>query len=462
MTKEEVTLGDDWNLEVTSLPYTTDAAVCRVRVLTPAGKVVQEFEPLALPKEDLASRVLCLSAPGLDGQRELRLQAAVSAAGSPEVPWRELYPLLIRPGGMRAWRTVRFDLGDLLPAPTLEAQAGPEGTRLTVTFPSWSWWGRAELLRNGVAIDAQDIAKFGPVNTAISFLVKPADRRLARDFLIVRLTRHDRRFTYSPPCPLGEYAGEPVTLPVLIRGTDFDEGWGRPNWRSPWRLAQAEIREVSVPPQELWRVVLPLDRDTGEACADRGGWQVQARRGVRDRWGGTAPELQPAWVTAEVDGAQRPVLHFDGKDDNVTFPFRTLPLGALTVEFLVRPAGNGPGTLFSDQNGGLDVQTDEQGRVVVRRQDVHVVSEGALAVGEWQHLAAVYDYRELRLYRNGTLMAQTPVPASLCGINSRSVIGALCREGRPLTDPFAGELAGFALTARPLAPAEFVLKGGSR
>ncbi len=456
--KEEVTLGDDWSVEVTSLPYTTPAAVCQVRLLTPEGTVCHEFGPLALPRGELTSHALSLPAPGLEGPRELRLQAGVTTVGDPKVTWSELYPLLIRPGGMRAWRTVRFDLRDLLPSPALTTQESPEGTRLTATFPSWSWWGRAELLRNGVEIGVQEIAKFGPVDTAISFLVKPGDRRLARDLFVIRLTRHDRRFVYSPPCLLGEYSGEPVTLPVLVRGTDFDEGWGSPHWRSPWRLESPEIREVAVAQQEVWRVFLPLDADRGDTCADHGGWQVQARRGVRDRWGGTALELQPAWVSAAVNGAARAVLRFDGENDNVTFPFRTLPPGALTAEFLVRPTRQGTGTLFSDQNGGLDIRIDEQGRVVVQRQETRLTDADVLAVDAWHHLAVVYDYRELRLYRNGVLSARGQAPAGLRGINSRSVIGALCREGQPLTDPFAGELAGFALTARPLVPADFALK----
>jgi hypothetical protein len=456
--KEEVTLGDDWNLDVVSLPYSTDAAACRVRVLTTAGQVIHEFAALPLPRDERVRHTLCLPAPGLEGPRELRLQAAVTTVPAPEPVWRELYPVLIRPGGMRAWRTVRFDLGDLLPAPTLTAAESPAGTRLTATFPSWSWWGRAELLRNGVEIAAQDIAKFGPVDTAISFLVKPEDRRLARDQFVVRLTRRDRRFTTSPPCLLGEYSGEPVTLPVLVRGTDFDEGWGRPHWRSPWRLEQAEVRDIAVPPQEVWRVVLPLDADSGDACTDRGGWQVQAKRGVRDRWGATAPELRPAWASVEVNGTPRLALRFDGENDNVTFPFRTLPPGALTIEFLVRPTKGGPGTLFADQNGDLDVRLNELGQVVVQRQETRLVSADALAAGAWHRLVVVYDYRELRLYHNGALSARGAAPASLRGINSRPVLGALCREGQPLADPFTGELAGFALSARPLTPAEFVLK----
>lgn len=450
--KEEVTLGDDWLLEVTSLPYTTPGAECRVRLLDLAGEVAREFDPVALPKDRIQAQNLRLDVPGLDGPRELRIQAAV-VAGTAEPAWYDLYPLVIRPGGMRAWRTVRFDLGDLLPAAELTAQTVPEGTKLTATFRSWSWWGRAELLRNGEEIASQDIAKFGPVMTSISFLVKPEDRRRVRDLFVVRLTRHDRRFTYTPPVALGEYGGEPVSLPVLERGTDFDEGWGLPNWRSPWRLAEPQTRAATVPKDEVWRVVLPMNRDSGDDCADVGGWHVLARRGAADRYVKVAADLQPAWTTEE----GKTFLRFDGTDDNVTFPFRTLPPGALTAEFVVRPAKLAAGTLFSDQNGGLDVRFDETGRLVVQRRDTQLVTETPLAPGQWHRLAVVYDYRELRVCRDGELLARTEAPALFRGINSRPVIGALCREGRPLDDPFAGDLAGFALTARPLAPVDFVL-----
>lgn len=450
--KEEVTLGDDWQLEVASLSYTTPEAACRVRLLDLSGQVVQEFAPVPLPKDRIQAQNLRLDIPGLGGPRELRVQAVV-VAGTAEPVWFDLYPLVIRPGGMRAWRTVRFDLGDLLPAAELAAKAVPEGTKLTATFRSWSWWGRAELLRNGEEIASQDIAKFGPVMTSISFVVKPEDRRRARDLFVVRLTRHDRRFTYTPPVALGEYAGASVSLPVLERGTDFDEGWGAPNWRSPWRLAEPVIRDASVSVGEIWRVVLPMDQDSGDKCADIGGWQVQALRGVSSPYGKIDSDLQPAWTTE----ADRTFLRFDGENDNVTFPFRTLPPGALTAEFIVRPAKLAAGTLFSDQNGGLDVRFDETGKLVVQRRDTRLVTETVLSPAAWCHLAVVYDYRQLTVCVNGKQVAQCEAPALFRGINSRPVVGALSREGRPLADHFAGDLAGFALTARPLTPAEFRL-----
>jgi hypothetical protein len=454
---EEVTLGDDWQLEVTSVPYTTPEAVCRVRLLDLAGETVREFAPVDLSRTQVQARALRLETPGLGGPREMRVQAAVGLAAAEPV-WFELYPLVVRPGGMRGWRTVRFDLGDLFPGASLQSEVTPDGTLLTASFRGWSWWGRAELLRNGEEIASQDIAKFGPVQTSIPFLVKPAERRRARDLFVVRLTRHDRRFVYTVPVVLGDHGGEAVSLPVLVRGTDFDEGWGQPNWRSPWRLAEPEIRVVAVPAGEVWRVVLPLDRDSGDECLDSGGWQVRARRGVADPYGRIVASLQPAWV----NDARRTYLRFDGQDDNVTFPFRALPPGALTAEFVLRPAQTAAGTLFSDQNGGLDVRFDEQGRVTVQRCAVRLLAEPPLLSGQWHHLAVVYDYRELCLYQNGELVARAPAPALFRGINSRPVLGGLCREGRPLTDPFAGDLSGFALSARPLAPAEFVLARAQR
>jgi hypothetical protein len=455
--KEEATLGDDWNLEVTNLPYTTPEAVCRVRLLGLDGATVREFEPVALPKDHLQAKKLCLEAPGLKEPRELRVQAVVTTPDEEESVWQDLYPLVIRPGGMRAWHTVRFDLGDLLPPAALKTKETSAGTKLTARFPSWSWWGRAELLRNGEEIASQDIAKFGPVMTDVSFLVKPEDRRRARDLFVVRLTRHDRRFAYTPPVALGSYRDTLVSLPILIRGTDFDEGWGEPNWRSPWRLAEPEIRDVSVPEQEVWQTILPMDRDSGDECEDLGGWQVLARRGVASRHGKADPALQPAWVKTDVRGTERVALRFDGKDDNVTFPFRTLPPGALTFEMLVRPAKPGPGTLFSDQNGGLDVRLDEAGKLTIQRRKTVLATQVTLAAGQWVHLAVVYDYRHLLVYVDGKHVAQGEAPALLRGINSRPVIGALSREGRPVSDHFAGDMAGFALVARPLSPTQFKL-----
>jgi len=58
--------------------------------------------------------------------------------------------------------------------------------------------------------------------------------------------------------------------------------------------------------------------------------------------------LRPAWVTTDVHGTPRTAFCLDGVDDNVTFPFRTLPPGALTVKLLVRPAARRAGALFSD------------------------------------------------------------------------------------------------------------------
>ncbi|MBT3375441.1 MAG: hypothetical protein HN742_14615 [Lentisphaerae bacterium] len=454
--KDEVTLGDDWHLEVTSLPYTTPSAICRIRILDLGGNTIHESEEIDLPGGSLFCHRYQLNSPGFHGPRELRIQAAV-CVGNDEPTWQELYPIVIRPGGMRSWRTVRFDLNDLFSSPRIQTKETPEGTRLSAVFRSWSWWGRAELLRNGTEIASQDIAKFGPVDTAVGFLVKPEDRRRQRDLFTIRLTRRDRRLTYSPPVALGEWGTDTVDLPALVRGTDFDEGWRERHWRTPWRLDASEIRTATVPDDELWRVLLPLDNDTGDTCEDRGGWRVQACRGVSNRWGGTKPALQPAWATMDVQGQSRTALRFDGRDDNVTFPFRTLPPGAFTVEFLVRPTGTGPQTVFSDQNGGLTVRLDAEGKLVTQRSKTRLAVDGGLPVGSWHHLAVTYDYHELRVHRDGLVTGRTDCPASLRGINSRPVIGALCREGRPLSEHFAGDLAGFAITARPLTPGEFVL-----
>lgn len=457
--KEEATLGDDWLLELTSLPYTTDPARCGVRILDAGGKTVRDFGWTELPSQEQMSRTLCLEAPGLAGPCELRIQTAITGMEEAEPNWTELYPVQVRPGGMRAWRTLRLDLTDVLPSPVLTASDTPEGVRLTARFRSWSWWGQAELLRNGIEIARQDIAKFGPIETSTSFLVTPADRRTPRDCFVVRFTRHDRCLAFTPPVFLGNcnYGEERISLPVLVRGTDFDEGWGPPNWRRPWRLEKPVLEEIRVPEQEIWRVVLPLDRDSGDECRDIGGWHVRARRGVNGRWGSISPDLQPQWQTAEAGGQVRTILRFDGENDNVTFPFRTLPPGALTAELIVRPAKTAAMTVFSDQNEGLDVRLDEAGRAVAQRQKVQATASQPLVPDRWYHLAVVYDYLHLRVYVNGAEAVAVETLPQYRGINSRPILGALCREGRPLSGHFCGDLAGFALTARPLPPEEFIL-----
>lgn len=464
--REETRLGDDVTIEVLHLPYSTPASQCHVRVLNESGAELTSFPPALLSNENLQAQVLRLNAPGLSGDRLLRVQATVTDVSERPAAeeWLELYPIILRPGTLRAQRTLRINLNDVLDTPSISVDSDNSSTKITASFPSWAWWGRADLIRNGIELQTTEIAKFGPEVTEVGFAVTEDDQRTPEDVYVIRFQRHDWKVAYTPPVLVKRPVTglEPdVTLPVIVRGADSDESWGNNPWNVSWRLQQSVLAPTIIPPHEVFQIYLPMDRDTGEYCADAGGWTVAGQRGNASQWGLAQDELQPQWVLTEgPTGDTRICLRFDGVDDNVTFPFHTLPHGPMTVEIRVRLVSVGrPMTVFSDQNGAFTLAIDASGRPMFTRLDVTCQGEELLRPGQWYHLAGVYDGSSLAIIVNGGLSGAIAAPPTICATNSRPVVGALVQEGMPQERYLAADLAGFALCARPLTSSELLLLG---
>lgn len=454
--REEACLGDDVTIEVLNLPYTTSNACCHVRLLDMDGHEQKYFPPVALARDRIQAHTLRLEAPGLSPPRRLRVQATITT-GSPGVKpdsWLELYPVIIRPGTLRAWRTLTIDLCDIFEGPTVKVTDNGGKTAITASFPSWSWWGKADLIRNGVEVRSQEIAKFGPITTDVRFVVNADDQRTPEDTYVIRLDRKDWKVAFSPPVVIKRQGMEPagdITLPVIVRGADSDEAWGDRPWRTPWRLSQPEIRQVTLPSEELFQIHLQMDADTGAWCADTGGWGIPAQRGNASRWGAIDADLQPQWVRTDgPGGSERVCLRFDGVNDNITLPFRTLPHGPLTVEVRFRLKESGrPMTLFCDQNGGLTLSITEEGHPRLARSDVSCEGANILQSGQWHHLAGIYDGTALAIVLDGETVNTINAPPTIRAINSRPVIGASVRNFRA-SEPFlAADLAGFTISVCP-------------
>ncbi len=122
-----------------------------------------------------------------------------------------------------------------------------------------------------------------------------------------------------------------------------------------------------------------------------------------------------SWSTA---GHAGNALSFDGVNDWVTVPdANSLDLtGGMTLEAWVFPTtlGNGWRTVvFKEQSGDLVYGmyanrpgTRPNGQVFVAGNDRHVNGTAALALNAWSHLATTYDGSFLRLWVNGTQVAQ--------------------------------------------------------
>jgi hypothetical protein len=123
----------------------------------------------------------------------------------------------------------------------------------------------------------------------------------------------------------------------------------------------------------------------------------------------------PNWVIGRIGGA----LQFDGVDDCVRTGFTT-NLRSWTVATWVKspaaPRNTGTSGPVHRENG-LQINWDHiyadfRGAAGVRtRNQWHAASFGELQANKWYHLAATYDGENLKAYKNGVLITDSPDPS---------------------------------------------------
>ena len=152
-----------------------------------------------------------------------------------------------------------------------------------------------------------------------------------------------------------------------------------------------------------------------------------------------SPLPQPAYES---------VLHLDGEDDAVVIPSDAFALAdtAFTLEAWCKPdsfsgrtglitktEGSEFGIFVNDGKPQFSVHLD--GRYAVAQS-----TEPLLRVGAWQHIAGVFDGKEVRIYLDGELIDATPASGTRTRNDLPLIIGAdTDRGGNPMSF-FGGQL----------------------
>ncbi len=446
---EEANLGDDWTLEILSLPYHTAPSFVRMRLLTLSGDPVFEPEAAAIPQEDIRAETVRVPEIGMDGIRLFRVQVQLGTANATN-EWFELYPVVVRPGHLESLRTIHIPLDSLAAAPTLTL-ANASGKRTAqIRFNRWNLAGKVELLRNGWPVSETEFAHKGAPSFTVT-LPLPETNATPADLFVARTSNLSGDVAWSAPCVArsGRSAETTNLCPVIVTGSDFDEGW----WGGPQRvsrLEQPQLRSIPIVADETFAVTYAMDSGSGSELASVSGWTIPALLGADHKSLRPNPKHAPQWV----NDCGRFALRFDGQDDQALLPSRTMPYGPFTLEMNVFPEPTGAVmTLFSEFNRAALLTLTPDAHVCFARNQASVTSKDPLPARHWSHLAAVYDGQSLKLYINSHPAAETSAQAHVIRINSLPIIGHNHGGGQG----FAGRLGGFHLQSGSLVPADFVL-----
>ena len=439
---EEASLGDDWTLEILNLSYTTAPAALCVRLLDETGATVFEPAPVPLPADRLAAETLRVPEIGVDGKRLFRVQARVTAAAQTN-DWRELYPVAVRFGHLESLRTVRIPLDSLAAEPWLTL-ADANGTRAAqIRFDRWNTAGHVELLRNGWPVAETNFAHKGAPSATLH-LPLPIPAATPADLFIVRYSTLSGDVAWSAPAVFQEHPADPsrADQPVIVTGSDFDEGWWGNGIRS--RRAQPRVERLSVATAETYALTYPMTDGNATALPSASGWRTPLLLGGDHKGMRSMDGRIPSWT---VDAGQ-PALRFDGAGDCAILPSRTMPYGAFTLECNVKPAQTGRVmALFSD-TCGVSLSLLPDGKPRLSRKKSEVIGSRPLTTDRWTHITALYDGARIALVIDGTPDAEAPAETHAIRINSLPVVGNT-HDG---TAGFCGLFGGFHLQSGLRAP----------
>jgi hypothetical protein len=445
---EEVTLGDDWTLEILSLPYTTAPSTTEVRLLNLQGEPVFEPSPVQLPTASIHAEALRFQRPGIDGPRSFRVQARVISGTTDSDEWRELYPVIVRPGHIESLRTIHIPMDEPAYAPTLKLSRTADGDQASIRFDRWTLAGKLELLRNGWPVAETNLAHKGAPSVTVRMPLTEMNATPV-DMFIARYSNLSGDVAWSAPCFFEMLPAMSITNlhPVIVTGSDFDEGWGSHGCS---RFDKPLIVTQLCTQAETYALTYPMNEGQGDEIISVSGWKTPATLGAQHKWMKMNPDWLPQWVTSE-NGS--PALQFDGTNDCISLPSRTMPYGPFTLEMNINPRQRTQTmTLFADFCG-ISLQLSTDGLIHFKRKKDMVTTQKPIESGQWTHLAAVYDGCHLRIHLNGVLDNEAPAETAVLRINSLPVIG----NSNSFNQGFSGQMGGFHLQTGVLESESFVL-----
>lgn len=446
---EEVSLGDDWTLEVLSLPYTTALASVQIRLTDLEEKPFFEPDPVSVPHLTIQARTLRLPQPGIDGPRAFRVQAQIISGSTDPDEWRELYPVVIRLGHIESLRTIHIPLDELAYTPILRLQSTAEDGKACIRFNRWALAGKLELMRNGWPVATTNLSHKGSPTVTVE-LPLPGNEASPADMFIARYSNLSDDVAWSAPCfaTTTENAESTNLHPVIITGSDFDEGWSSDSCS---RLKAPLIVTQQFTRAEIFAITYPMNEGQGDELSSLSGWQVPAMLGTHHNWMQKNSDWAPRWVISK-EGA--PALQFDGINDCIILPSRMMPYGPFTLEMNVKPEKPTQAMTLFEDFCGISIQLTPDAQIHFKRKKATLTSQQPLAFGQWTHLAAVYSGSTLTIYLNEILDSEMPAESEVLRINSLPVIG----NNKSFNQGFLGQMGGFHLQSGVLRPSHFVLK----
>ena len=194
-------------------------------------------------------------------------------------------------------------------------------------------------------------------------------------------------------------------------------------------------------------------------------WRLDDGAGLtaQDSTGGSPGALQngPLWVPGKLGSA----LSFDGADDLVDLGILDIAGSALTIAAWIKADSfaTDDGRILSRTTGGAEqdhyfmLSTINNGGMKLRFRlktgtttTTLLASSGTLAVGQWIHVAAVYDGSAMILYQDGVEVGRRAKTGALA--TSATTRAAIGRNPQPYA-PFDGTIDDVRVYARALSPA---------
>ena len=274
------------------------------------------------------------------------------------------------------------------------------------------------------------------------------------------------------------------TLPIWETEADENEKVWIPEWLADGSIRNVEVEKCRVP---VWDY--DCAEDFGRLYADVSGWchmgKVKGSGFVGGHLGYTGYNHyhngfvefvndDAALYRKEANG--KGYYSFNGSNDYVNIQGGTAFPGAFTYELDVRPKSFGREMgLVGTGNNQIHINILADGRVCASRgtpvegragkQNLvkllqRCESETKLGVGEWSHIAVVYDLHELTLYINGGKSASVmSAPDDGHEWINHVILGAKCAWPCNPVDFFEGDIGHVRISGRNLDKDEFLETG---
>ena len=454
---EEVDMGADFTLDAVMGPYSGGPAVIHPFALDFKGDMLYDMGAFTTNPDDISVAEWRIPAEAMtDWRGGFRIRVALDVPGS-ETAWRELCPVAIRYGRLETLRTVRIPWNGLSNASCSLAIETEDGMKFAnVTLYAWMYAGKLEVFRNGWPVAEHEFSVNGAPEHRFRLPLPPAQS--AADFYVLRVSGTGDRLAWGNPVIDGPDEPEEATpQPVIVTGADFDENWLLWSHRIS-RFPEPKMAMYPVRPAEMFSIAYDFGQPPTETLFyESSQYSLPAKAGANHwNWYVSDPENIPVQVDVDgPDGLPTRAMLFDGTDDFIALPSRTMVYGAFTLEFLLRPQSNGKSmTIFSDASGNATVSLDETLHPVFERhKNKPVRSETSLNDRVWHRLACQYTGTELRIFIDGNLVATGPAAPQSVGFNSVPVIGANGAH----QNGFCGHIKAFHLQSGILPVEGFLL-----